>query len=259
MGPIAEPATVVGRTTYVPARVLLLGPVEVTGADAAPIERRGRAVELTAFLALYPAASRHHFDEAIWPGLRVKDGTRDSLISRTRKWLGTNPDGQYLLPHVAETGAYRLHPDVTCDWTDFTALTARGLAAGPDGVNDLAAALELIRGRPFLGVNPIRYTWAEADAQDMISAIADAAHALSSLALAAADHRRARWAAAKGLVVDPCSEILYRDAIRAAAAAGDLADVDRLVDSLQRQLATIDPEGDVSEETAELLAMVAGR
>ena len=159
------------RAVDVP-RVLLLGSVRVLGADdgAAP-HRRRRLTELVAYLALHPEGSGHALDEALWPGARVSLGTRNATVTRARRWLGNAPTGEPYLPRYADTGSYRLHPAITTDWHDFVALSGRGLAAGPEGIDDLTAALALVRGRPFHGIDPRDYAWAERDIQDMINLI----------------------------------------------------------------------------------------
>lgn len=238
-----------------PPRVLVLGPVHVEDADdsSAPGRRR-RATELVAYLALHPGASSHQIDEAMWPGHRVPKNTRNPFVSRVRQWLGRTPDGAPYLPLVADGGEYHLRPEVTCDWHDFLHLARRGLPQGPDGAHDLAAAFDLVRGRPFLGIDPATYTWAEVDIQEMISSIVDVAHVLSAIRSELGDHRGAHEAAAKGLLVDPCSELLYQDAIRAAAARGDHQEVDRLADRLRHELALVDPDDGIAETTVELIS-----
>lgn len=257
---LAENSAGLPGSEGVPPRVLFLGPVHVEGADdgAAPGRRR-RATELVAYLALHGGATSHQVDEALWPGRRVAKNTRNPFVSRVRQWLGRTPDGEAYLPLVADDGEYRLRPEVTCDWHDFVCLARRGLAEGAGGVDDLSAALQLVRGRPFLGIDPATYTWAEADIQEMISAIVDVAHVLSVRLCEAGDHRGAQEAAAKGLVVEPCSELLYRDAIRAAAARGDRDEVERLADRLREELSLIDPEDGMGLVTAGLLAAVISR
>jgi DNA-binding SARP family transcriptional activator len=249
-----------GATTLTPPetgapRVLLLGPVEILGAsdDLAP-GRRGRAKELVAYLTLHPNASQHQLDEALWPGCRVSRNTRNPLVSRTRQWLGTGVDGLPYLGLVADEGAYCISPEVSSDWREFRSLAAHGVADGGAGVEYLVAALELVRGRPFSGVNPAAYGWAEADTQDMISCIVDTAHALAEISLKKGEYRRARWAAARGLVAEPCAEILYQDALRAAKAMGDADDVQHLVRMLQRELSELDPDDDVAAETGALIS-----
>lgn len=263
-GPAPGPAVVRARVVPRPAvptdvvptpsapRVLVLGPVEIVGVadDGAPGRKR-RATELVAYLALHPGATHYQLDEALWPGYRVSRNTRNPVISRARQWLGTNSAGEPYLGLAAEGGHYTLSPEVSCDWREFSALAERGLAAGADGSTDLVAALELVRGRPFLGVNPAAYGWAESVTQDMISAVVDIAHALADLALDQGDYRCARWAAARGISVEPVAEELYRDAIRAAEGAGDPDDVARLLVAARRQVADLDPDDDFAGLTAD--------
>jgi nucleoid-associated protein YgaU/DNA-binding SARP family transcriptional activator len=240
-----------------PPRVLVLGNVQVERADdeAAP-NRRRRATELVAYLALHPGATSHQIDEAMWPGKRIEKTTRSPFVSRARQWLGRTPDGEPYLPQAADGGTYRLRPDVSCDWHDFVRFSQLGLASGPDAAGALTAALALVRGRPFLGVDPATYTWAEADIQEMISAVVDVAHVLSVARFDAGDYRGAQEAAAKGLLAEPCSELLYRDAIRAAAAAGDRDEVERLAARLRHEIELVDPEETLDEETANLIVSV---
>jgi uncharacterized protein HemY len=87
----------------------------------------------------------------------------------------------------------------------------------------------------------------------MIPAIRDVADAVATIRLAAGDPAGARASAVKGLLVEPCSEVLLRLALRAAQSRGDRDDVAELiarVDKIQDELDDNDPE------TAELLAMV---
>ncbi len=253
--PSVPPATLDLRDDALqPPRVLVLGRVEVERAnDSAVAHRRRRASELVAYLALHPGASASEIDEALWPGKRVDKSTRNPFISRARQWLGRNPDGQPYLPLVADEGSYSLRPEVSCDWHDFVRFAKLGLASGQDGETPLAAALELVRGRPFLGIDPATYTWAEPDVQEMISAIVDVAHVLSTLRCEGGDHRGAQEAASKGLMAEPCSELLYRDSLAAASAAGDRDRVEFLADRLRRELQLLDPDDSLDEATSEAL------
>ena len=238
-----------------PPRLLVLGRVHVERADdAAAPHRRRRVSELVAYLGLHPGATGSEIDEALWPGRRVEKSTRHPFISRARQWLGRNPEGELYLPLVADGGQYRLRPEVSCDWYDFVRFSQLGLDSGRPGASALAAALDLVRGRPFLGVDPATYTWAEADIQEMISAIVDVAHLLAQMRLEAGDFRGAQQAVARGLLAEPCSELLYRDAMKAAIAVGDVAELDRLSGRLRSEITLIDPDETFDDETIELLA-----
>ena len=213
-----------------------------------PREKLAKATEIAAYLALHPGANRDRVTEAVWPVKRIAVNYRQQVMSSLRGWLGTADDGD---PYL---GLYVLHPDVRCDWTEFETLARKGFAAGSDGVADLEAALGLVRDRPFAGVRCGTYAWADVLIQeDIIPAIRDVADAVATIRLAVSDPAGARAAAAKGLLVEPCSEVLLRLALRAALSRGDDADVAELVariDKIEDELDDNDPE------IVELLATV---
>ena len=260
---LPRPATVrvidASATGDLPAhpKVLVLGRVEIEGmSEGEGSGRRARASELLAYLALHPGATAHELDEALWPGRRVPKETRNPFVSRVRHWLGVDEQGQPYLPLVGEHGDYRLSPAVACDWHDFLRLARAGLERGLHGSELLAEALALVRGRPFLGVDPSSYTWAERDTQDMISSIVDVAHSLAVLRLSQGDGRGAQLAAAIGLLVEPCSEPLHRDAISGARIAGDPEAASSLIQRLRASLSELDPDAEPEPETMDLIAAV---
>lgn len=235
--------------------VQVLGPVELLHPrGTVESSKRRQLIEIAAYLALHPGLDHDHLSEAIWPGARTLDNTRNTALSKLRKWLGTDPDGEHYVPRVLGDG-YRLHPAVRTDWQLWQQLLPHG-PAGAD-TRALAAAIELVKGKPFAGTNPRRYAWAERDRQDMISAIVDVAHELARRALAEADATLARRAAAAGLQADPGAELLWRDALRAEWLAGDLDGLTRTADRLS---ALADELGDDLEpETVELLEQLLAR
>lgn len=239
-------------------RVLVLGRVQIEGTtEGVSSNRRARAAELVAYLALHPGGSAHEIDEAIWPGRRVTKDVRNSFVSRVRHWLGNAPDGQPYLPMVGEHGDYRLSPEVRCDWHDFLTLSRMGLERGTEGAESLQEALAVVRGRPFLGIDPVSYMWAEPDTQEMISAIVDVAHCLAVVRLDQGDGRASLRAAAAGLKAEPCSEVLHRDAIAAALSNGDVAEAQRWADRLRVALSDLDPDAVPEAETLEMLRQLA--
>ncbi len=204
-------------------RVGLLGPVLITGLPEHAGHLSRRSTELLVYLALRGRATGPELDEALWYGERIDSQTRNSLVYRTRQRVGAD-----VLPVVGADGIYRLGAMVTTDWSDFQKHARRGLAAGLDGMDDLRAAMILVRDRPLLGVRDADYAWAERDIQHMISTIADVAHVLSRLLLGSGDTRGSLEAATRGLAADACSELLMDDALEAALAAGDLDASERL-------------------------------
>ncbi|MFB8441188.1 LysM peptidoglycan-binding domain-containing protein [Streptomyces niveus] len=249
--PEPESATVGG-----PA-VLLLGPIAVEGATGRlDSNRRRRGIELAAFLALNPGVDHHAIDDALWPGQLVNKQMRNSVISRTRSWLDKDPDGNAHFPRVQDTGdsRYRLGPKVTCDWSTFQKHARKGLAdQGEDGDLSLRRALALVRGRPFTGIDPGRYAWAEPAVQEMVSAITHVAYELSTRRREAGDYTSALWAARTGLLAAEENETLHRQIFLAHHAAGDMPALRLAAATLAKINERLGGGVDMDAETAELL------
>ncbi|MFG2894896.1 LysM peptidoglycan-binding domain-containing protein [Streptomyces sp. NPDC048248] len=239
--------------------VRMLGPVDIEGTQGTIESKRKRTcIELAAWLVLHPNLDHHAVDEAMWPGRDTARKYRNATVSRLRTWLGTDQDGNPFFPPIATTSdaRYALAPAVDSDWHHFQRLTAAATQSpGPQAAAQLRAALELVRGRPFSGVNSRRYAWAEHQAQDMISAIVDASADLAEHCLAQGDPRGALWAATKGLDAAPEMENLYRILFRTYAALGDWDALERAaekLDTLNMELGV-----DMEESTAEILAQLS--
>ncbi|MGW5817628.1 LysM peptidoglycan-binding domain-containing protein [Streptomyces noursei] len=239
--------------------VLVLGPVDIDGPRGTVESKRRRlCTELAAWLVLRPGLDHHALDEAMWPGREPTRNSRNTLVSYLRTWLGSDDDGNLYFPRIATTNdaRYALAPTVDSDWHQFQRLTsAAAQSPAPQAAPQLRGALELVRGRPFSSVNRRRYAWAEHQAQDMISAIVDAAADLAEHCLALGDARGALWAATKGLEAAPEMENLYRIVFRAYAALGDYDELERAaqkLDALNMEL-----EVDMEEATAALLAQLS--
>ncbi|MER6610806.1 LysM peptidoglycan-binding domain-containing protein [Streptomyces sp. NPDC000927] len=237
--------------------VLLLGPISIEGASGRiDSSRRSAGIELTAFLALNPGVDHHAIDDALWPGRLVNKQMRNAVISRTRSWLGKDPDGKAHLPRVQDTGdsRYRLGAAVTCDWTRFQRLARTGLARhDEDGDLTLRRALALVRGRPFTGIDPQRYAWAEPVIQEMVSAIVDVAYELSTRCREANNIPGALWAAHRGLLAAEESEMLHRQIFLAHHTAGDITALREAAARLARINDQLLGGVDMEAETAELL------
>ncbi|MFD9047889.1 LysM peptidoglycan-binding domain-containing protein [Streptomyces zaomyceticus] len=248
-----------GEADTVPApAVLLLGPVTINGAEGRiDSNRLSAAVELTSYLALNPGVDHHAIDEALWPGRLVNKQMRNSVISRTRSWLGKNADGDAYFPRVQDTGdsRYRLSRTVTCDWHQFQVLARTGLARyDEDGDLALRRALAIVRGRPFAAIDPRRYAWAEPAVQEMVSAIADVAYELSTRRREAADYPGALWAANQGLLAAEENELLHRQVFLAHHGAGDVEALRVAAARLTRINDGLGGGVDMEAETAQLLS-----
>lgn len=233
--------------------ILLLGPIQVANASG-PVEkdRVGTLTELAAFLALTPGVNHVALDAALSPGRVVATKTRNSAMSRLRRWLGTDGDGNDYLPrHSAEDG-YRLLDAVVTDWDLWQRTLPRGPLAATS--QQLQQALSLVRGRPFQDAPSRKYAWAEGIRQDMISAIVDASYELARRCLMEGRWRAAEQATVTGLLIDPAMERLWRARILAAHASGNTTAVQEAID---RMLAITDElGGDLETETEALLAQL---
>jgi hypothetical protein len=244
-----------------PPYVRLLGRVEVlhaTGPEPVSLKdgkavasHLARATALVAYLACHPEGSTvAQVSEALSPIRRISPSTVWSLASRTRTWLGSDPDGNPYYPRTAESGSNRLHPAVRTDWHDWLDLVGVDVALTP--TPHLVQALALVRGRPFEGVQERHFAWAEPLRQDMLAAVVDVAHEVARRALEMPDAALARQAAVTGRLVDPTNELLWRDALRAEYVAGSREGQRRLVEQIYA-LAD-DLETDLEPETEQLIA-----
>lgn len=206
----------------------LLGPVTVEGADLQP-----QQVAIVAYMALHGEVTADALRDAIWGG---RPPTRErflNTIHELRRTLG--PD---VLP-ASTDGRYRLH-NVWCDAAEADRLVARSAAEPDEAPAHLRAALELVTGPPISYDSRHRRHFRWVDLGNHTSrwerVVGDAAHQLSSLALAAGDIDLARWAAERGLLACPGSETLTGDLVRAYIAAGDLKTAERVIDEFARAL-----------------------
>ena len=84
--------------------------------------RDRRGTELVSFLLTHENATAEQVHGIFWPGQpasgKKANDDRNGLLSKTRRWLGQNDDGEWYVPYIT-TGEYRLHDDVRSDWQDF--------------------------------------------------------------------------------------------------------------------------------------------
>jgi DNA-binding SARP family transcriptional activator len=208
-----------------------MGPVEVTGLPG-ELGDRHKLTEVLVYLATH--GERPVPGEALmcacWPDRDIASTTFNQAMSRLRRHLGTAISGERQLP-AADGGAYRLGPDVGCDWTSFRALVARAQAAESSiAVTAYREALALVRGEPFAAVGRGTYSWAWSEqlVYEIERAVVQAALALGELGLAQGDHETARWAAVQGRAASPFEPLLFEIQIRAAEQAGDEGELARL-------------------------------
>uniref|UniRef100_UPI00260DAE4A AfsR/SARP family transcriptional regulator n=1 Tax=Haloactinopolyspora sp. TaxID=1966353 RepID=UPI00260DAE4A len=247
----AEPAEPVEPAEPTAPRLIMLGPVEVIHtAELGERNKLGQLTELAMFIALNPGCDSQAIDDAIWPGSIVTRTTRNTAISKLRRWLGTDARGAPLLPRTE--GRYAFQPDVRSDWDDWCDL----LPQGPQNAtsDDLRAAVALVKGRPFSGRGRRSYAWVDHHAQDMIAAIVDACHELAVRSSSGGDHREALRVALLGLSIEPGVELLWRDRLKAEVMLGDRETVLQSIDRLRST--TDELGGDLDPGTEELIEQI---
>ncbi|HEY8472086.1 MAG TPA: LysM peptidoglycan-binding domain-containing protein [Natronosporangium sp.] len=248
-------------------RIGILGPVALDAPGTPPETRRRLHAELIVFLAQRAGrgAEPELIDAALWPDVHVTDAGRQRVISRVRQWLGTRTDGTPWLPDIGPDLKYRLADGYLFDWHLFRRLRTRAESRGPDGIDDLRAALQLIRGAPLAGAdrphapgtrNP--YPWlAESDIYPghLVSAIVDTAHQLAERCLAAGDLAGVRWAVQQAWLADVerSYDQPWQDLLRAEHADGQ---TDRLRSVLAElmQLREAESPEDLSPDTFSLIS-----
>jgi len=235
---------------------------EVLGWVAEPSSKdRSRVIELLAFLALHGhAASGDRIRSSVFSRGEHSAtlGRVHNVCSTARRALGSAPDGHSYLP-AATRGRYRLDPAVTTDWERFEAMRLLALDAEPaEAVTLLSEALEMLESPPLADV-ACGWDWmlAEGILAAIVAAIVDAAHHLATLGLATGDAARARWAIAKGRIVEPWSETLARDTMTLADAEGDRDAIRRAWQDLEGALDRLDGN-EPSPETRALFESLVG-
>jgi nucleoid-associated protein YgaU len=227
--------TEASSATDEPGRLLLLGPVELTGTGRL---RRSQVLNVLTFLALHPrGVDRHQLLAALWPDQTPSLQTMRNRIRESRALV----DGA-----ISDGPIWRLDATVTTDWAQFTTLAA--------GSNDeQRQALQLIRGRPFAGLDDADWLDLGGFRSEIEAAIVDLALSVGERDLADARYPAALAAARAGLYASRYEERLHRVAIRAAVAQN----LNGLAKTLQQEMRTaldidIEPDDQIQPETLAL-------
>ncbi len=219
----AAPVAQLAPDHHSPVDIQILGPIAVNAAGSIEPARRAFATELVVYVATHPEGVHPAvLTAALWP--RGAPGeVAEAAIARVREWLGTDDVGR---PNLGAdvSGRLRLGSQVRVDWQVFRTLVARAIGAPGDGgrAEYLAQALALVRGPLLEGHDRSRYTWLATDGfeAEVAAWVADTAHQLAGIRLAARDPRGAMEAARLGLRLAGGDEMLWRDLLRAAHATG---------------------------------------
>lgn len=218
-------------------RLSLLGPVTARVHGNPITKQKAYYTELLAYLALHPEGAT---GEQIADAFGITTDRARNITSTLRHWVGTNPRTN--TPHIPDARASEpakvrgiglyLVEDLLVDADLFRRLRTRGQARGPEGIEDLEAALQLVTGQPFTQLRSEGWTWLfEGDRidQHMICAVSDVAHLLVTHHLHTDDRQGALRAATIGLLADPHNETLKLDLAAARATQGSQQAVRRNV------------------------------
>lgn len=200
-------------------RLTLLGPVQARCYGKPIAKQKAYYTEALAYLALHPQGVT---SDQVADAFGITVPRARTVISNLRQWVGEN--SRTRSPHIPDAkssaqaqasgvGLYQVE-DLLVDADLFRRLRARGLAGGPDGIEDLEAALQLVSGRPFDQLRPGGWTWlidGDRTDQHMVCAVADVAHILVTHHLHNGDLEAAKRAATISIQADPESETARLD------------------------------------------------
>ncbi|WP_298746987.1 hypothetical protein [uncultured Serinicoccus sp.] len=243
------------------ARLRLLGPVKAQTFGVPQSHTKAFLTEILAYLALHPdGVSSDQLAEAVGTSRKK---ARD-YVSTIRAWLGTDPvTGQLHLPHADDVRrhdgvkVYRLS-GVLVDADLFKRLHARGVSCGPEGLQDLMAAMRLVTGQPFDQLRPQGWGWlftgTERHDQYLVVGIGTVAHLVTVHSLQTMNLEQARWAAQVARKADPYAETPNLDLAAIAIAEGRPRDSANHLRAHVRDRTDDDgPPPDLSARTQEIL------
>lgn len=218
-------------------RLTLLGPVGARTSGNALDRRKPFYTELFAYLATRPYGAT---TDEVATAFDINTSRVRTDVNKLRDWLGVNPaTGEKFIPDARNApsaqqrgiGVYEV-VDALVDTDLFRRLRVRGESRGPDGIDDLVRALQLITGRPFEKLRPGGWGWLfEGDRLDqhMVCAIADVAHVVVTHSLHAGDLDRARTAAGIAVMAAPDEEVARLDLAAVLEAQGHEHEAERIV------------------------------
>ena len=210
----------------------MLGPVELRadGEKTKEVESRpAYFAELAAYLACHPHGRTPN---EVAADFGIQNNTLHTRLGQLRKWLGKQPGtDEWYLPNalrIRGQQVYRIE-GILVDADLFRRLRARGEARGPEGIEDLRRALDLVTGRPYDQPRNKGYGWLVDTPFDhyLTAAIVDVAHVVATHALTEGQPKLALWAAEKAIAAAPSEDKPRLDLARATQAMGDDVEAER--------------------------------
>lgn len=239
-------------------RVFLLGTpkIEIDGHDATA-GLQPKTKELLAYFVLHPdGVSRDRVIEVLWPEFNPSLGPKRfaQQLFKLRKALRTDarPEAKFV---STTADIYRIDPDLfDVDVWTFDRLVTESRGTGAKSARELFETIaSLYRGDLLQG---LYYPWDEDIRAGLRERFVDAMAKLANLQTESADVESALNSLQKAMRVEPCAEHLYRHAMKLYGKLGRPADVQRLYQKLEEELAKLDLEP--SEETVATKNSVIG-
>jgi len=227
------------------------------------------ATEAVVYLATRPnnGVLSNVYAQMMWPNepdVVGKPKVRQS-IRALRRWLGTDPaSGQEYLPSGQhESGAARYSiTGALVDAELFRRLRTRGLGRGPDGIDDLWQALELVQGHPFGDLprprvgSPGGYLWlTDANVRlehEYAAMIVDTAHTVAGYYFGTDEPQVAAKAAHIALRSGTFEDVPLLDLVQACMALQQEAEAESYVRQIMNNH-DAEVEEDLPPRTAEVL------
>jgi DNA-binding SARP family transcriptional activator len=194
--------------------VAVLGPVEIRGA-ALPF-CRASSRELVAYLAFHRQGARSDvWASALWTDRCIAASTLHSTASAARRALGRARSGGEHLPRGGRR--LRLADSVGTDVDRFARM-----AESPDP-DRWKAALALVRGRPFEGLNLADWAVLDGTQAQLETMVVETALQAAEHFLRRGSGEEAEWVIRRGLRANPYDERLYRGLLWAMEKKGNRA------------------------------------
>ena len=213
-------------------KLRVLGPVELhaKGEKTKEVESRpAYFAELTAYLSCHPNGLTPN---QVAADFRIQNNTLHTRLGQLRRWLAKKPDsGEWYLPNAQWMRGQKIYrlDGILCDADLFRRLRSRGEARGPEGIEDLRRALNLVEGPPYDQQRSKGYGWLVDTPADhyLTAAIVDVAHVVATHALTEGDPNLALWAAEKAILAAPSEDKPRLDLARARQLMGEEVDAER--------------------------------
>ncbi|QVT79193.1 hypothetical protein ENKNEFLB_01574 [Nocardioides aquaticus] len=161
----------------------------------------------------------------------IQNNTLHTRLGQLRKWLGRQPaSDEWYLPNAVRIRGQQVYriEGIIVDADLFRRLRARGEARGPEGIEDLRRALELVTGRPYDQPRNRGYGWLVDTPFDhyLTAAIVDVAHIVATFGLTEGQPKLALWAAERAIAAAPSEDKPRLDLTRAMKAMGQDAEAE---------------------------------